>query len=148
MHTFENATILGSTDRGGRLVRFDDGAEHWIPIQCIHAHSEIESTGDNGTLVLQWLPSSLKEAEQRDSGGDSFAKKHLQRQIKANKDLKHEINNLRQQISGLQAFISGAISELLTDLKKHGTLTEIEEMMELAPGSLSRLEEVAEFGDD
>lgn len=53
---FEDALIKHVTDKGGALIRFDDGEEVWIPTSQIHDDSDIWKKGESGKLVLTaWI---------------------------------------------------------------------------------------------
>lgn len=55
--TFEDVTIKHITDRGGALIKFENGSEHWLPQKAIHEDSDVYEKGDSGTLAVStwWL---------------------------------------------------------------------------------------------
>lgn len=53
--TFDNVTIKHVTDKGGVLVKFEEGGEHWLPAKAIHDDSDVFKKGDSGSIaVCNW----------------------------------------------------------------------------------------------
>jgi hypothetical protein len=70
MKSVDNLTVVRATEKA-ILVKTVGGKENWIPKSQIHEDSQIQSFGDEGTLIIsEWIYNQKEWDKEEDETGE------------------------------------------------------------------------------